>query len=85
MPGNVHLACSSIPSKETNFTTLAERSYLVAQKGPPANSKMIYPIQLLSNKLNTTYTVVTVRSIEQAERYKFLRQVHNATNTVTKQ
>lgn len=29
MPGTAHLPCSSIPGKETIFTSLAERSYLV--------------------------------------------------------
>jgi len=47
------------------------------------NPKTIYPTELLPNKLSTTHTVVPVRSMEQAEQYKSLRQVHNTTNTVT--
>lgn len=40
--------------------TLTERSYIVAQKGSPMNSTIIYPIQLLSNKSYTTYGTFTV-------------------------
>lgn len=66
--------------------TLTERSYLVAQKGSPMNSTIIYPIQLLSNKSYTTYGTYTDCPVCSLSHTSFQgRQADSAADTVTKQ
>lgn len=66
--------------------TLTERSYLVAQKGSPMNSTIIYPIQLLSNKSYTTYGTYTDCPVCSLSHTNFQgRQADSAADTVTKQ
>lgn len=66
--------------------TLTERSYIVAQKGSPMNSTIIYPIQLLSNKSYTTYGTYTDCPICSQSHTSFQgRQADSAADTVTKQ